>query len=50
MPLNRKIAYVDLTTGNIEIKPISLEIRTADYKITHKTFTCPEFFPADLVA
>jgi aldehyde:ferredoxin oxidoreductase len=27
MPLNRKIAYIDLTTGDIEIKPIPLEVR-----------------------
>ena len=27
MPLNRKIAYIDLTTGKIETKPIPLEIR-----------------------
>src|SRR4030042_1960452 len=27
MPLNRKIAYVDLTTGKIEIKSIPLEVR-----------------------
>ncbi len=27
MPLDRKIGYVDLSTGNIEIKPIPLEIR-----------------------
>ena len=27
MPLNRKIAYIDLTTGDIEIKPIPMEIR-----------------------
>jgi len=27
MPLNRKIAYIDLSTGSIETKPIPLEIR-----------------------
>jgi len=27
MALNRKIAYIDLTTGEIEIKPIPLELR-----------------------
>jgi len=27
MPLNRKIGYVNLSTGEIEIKPISLEMR-----------------------
>ena len=27
MPLNRKIAYIDLTTGDIQTKPIPLEIR-----------------------
>ncbi len=27
MALNRKIAYIDLTTGDIETKPISLEMR-----------------------
>ena len=27
MPLNRKIAYIDLTTGDIETKPIPLEVR-----------------------
>jgi aldehyde:ferredoxin oxidoreductase len=27
MALNRKIAYIDLTTGKIEIKPIPIEIR-----------------------
>ena len=27
MPLNRKIAYIDLTTGDIETKPIPLEAR-----------------------
>jgi len=27
MSLNRKIAYIDLTTGEIEIKPIPLELR-----------------------
>ena len=27
MPLDRKIAYVDLTTGNIDIKPIPFDIR-----------------------
>ncbi|MDD5205445.1 MAG: aldehyde ferredoxin oxidoreductase N-terminal domain-containing protein, partial [Desulfobacterales bacterium] len=27
MPLNRKIAYIDLTTGSIETKPIPLEVR-----------------------
>jgi aldehyde:ferredoxin oxidoreductase len=27
MALDRKIAYIDLTTGNIEIKPIPLEVR-----------------------
>jgi aldehyde:ferredoxin oxidoreductase len=27
MPLNRKIAYIDLSTGKIETKPIPLEIR-----------------------
>jgi len=27
MALNRKIAYTDLSTGKIEIKPISLDIR-----------------------
>ena len=27
MALNRKIAYIDLTTGDIQIKPIPLEIR-----------------------
>jgi aldehyde:ferredoxin oxidoreductase len=27
MPLNRKIAYIDLTTGDIQIKPIPLDIR-----------------------
>ena len=27
MALNRKIAYIDLTTGDIETKPIPLEIR-----------------------
>jgi aldehyde:ferredoxin oxidoreductase len=27
MALNRKIAYIDLSTGKIEIKPISIEIR-----------------------
>jgi aldehyde:ferredoxin oxidoreductase len=27
MPLNRKIAYIDLTTGDIRIEPIPLEVR-----------------------
>jgi aldehyde:ferredoxin oxidoreductase len=27
MPLNRKIAYIDLTTGDIRIEPIPLELR-----------------------
>jgi aldehyde:ferredoxin oxidoreductase len=27
MPLDRKIAYIDLTTGDIETKPIPLEVR-----------------------
>jgi aldehyde:ferredoxin oxidoreductase len=27
MPLDRKIAYIDLTTGSIETKPIPLEVR-----------------------
>ena len=27
MALNRKIAYIDLTTGGIEVKPIPMEIR-----------------------
>lgn len=27
MPLNRKIAYIDLSTGKIETKPIPLEVR-----------------------
>jgi aldehyde:ferredoxin oxidoreductase len=27
MPLNRKIAYIDLSTGEIETKPIPLEVR-----------------------
>jgi aldehyde:ferredoxin oxidoreductase len=27
MPLNRKIAYIDLTTGDIETRPIPLEVR-----------------------
>jgi aldehyde:ferredoxin oxidoreductase len=27
MPLNRKIAYIDLTTGSVETKPIPLEVR-----------------------
>ncbi|PKN29934.1 MAG: aldehyde ferredoxin oxidoreductase [Deltaproteobacteria bacterium HGW-Deltaproteobacteria-21] len=27
MPLNRKIAYIDLTTGSIETKPIPLDVR-----------------------
>jgi aldehyde:ferredoxin oxidoreductase len=27
MPLNRKIAIIDLTTGDIEVKPIPLEVR-----------------------
>jgi aldehyde:ferredoxin oxidoreductase len=27
MALNRKIAYIDLTTGGVEVKPIPLEIR-----------------------
>ena len=27
MPLKRKIAYIDLTTGEIEIKPIPIEVR-----------------------
>jgi len=27
MALERKIAYIDLTTGKIEIKPIPLELR-----------------------
>ena len=27
MPLDRKIAYIDLTTGDIQTKPIPLEIR-----------------------
>ncbi|MGD2125390.1 MAG: aldehyde ferredoxin oxidoreductase family protein [Desulfobacteraceae bacterium] len=27
MPLDRKIAYIDLSTGNIDIKPIPLEVR-----------------------
>ena len=27
MPLNRKIAYIDLTSGDIEIKPIPLDVR-----------------------
>jgi len=27
MPLDRKIAYIDLSTGEIEIKPIPLEVR-----------------------
>ncbi|MCK5428465.1 MAG: hypothetical protein KAI94_03285, partial [Anaerolineales bacterium] len=27
MPLDRKIAYVDLTTGEIDIKPIPLAMR-----------------------
>jgi aldehyde:ferredoxin oxidoreductase len=27
MPLNRKIAYIDLTTGDIQTKPIPLDIR-----------------------
>jgi aldehyde:ferredoxin oxidoreductase len=27
MALNRKIAYIDLSTGNIEIKPIPIEVR-----------------------
>ena len=27
MPLKRKIAYIDLTTGDIEVKPIPLEVR-----------------------
>ena len=27
MPLNRKVGYVNLSTGEIDIKPIPLEIR-----------------------
>ena len=27
MPLNRKIAYIDLTTGDIQTKPIPLDVR-----------------------
>ncbi len=27
MALNRKIAYIDLSTGKIDIKPIPLEVR-----------------------
>ncbi|MEJ2025857.1 MAG: aldehyde ferredoxin oxidoreductase N-terminal domain-containing protein, partial [Deltaproteobacteria bacterium] len=27
MALERKIAYIDLTTGEVQIKPIPLEIR-----------------------
>jgi aldehyde:ferredoxin oxidoreductase len=27
MPLNRKIAYIDLSTGDIQIRPIPLEVR-----------------------
>jgi len=27
MALNRKIAYIDLTTGDIQIKPIPIELR-----------------------
>ena len=27
MPLDRKIAYIDLTTGDIQTKPIPLEVR-----------------------
>jgi aldehyde:ferredoxin oxidoreductase len=27
MPLNRKVAFIDLSTGKIEIKPIPLEVR-----------------------
>ena len=27
MALNRKIAYIDLTTGDIEVRPIPIEIR-----------------------
>jgi aldehyde:ferredoxin oxidoreductase len=27
MPLNRKIAYIDLSTGDIQIKPIPLDVR-----------------------
>jgi aldehyde:ferredoxin oxidoreductase len=27
MALNRKIAYIDLTTGDVDTKPIPLEIR-----------------------
>ena len=27
MPLDRKIAYIDLTTGDIQIKPIPIEVR-----------------------
>ena len=27
MALNRKIAYIDLTTGKIETKPISVKLR-----------------------
>jgi len=27
MALNRKIAYIDLTSGEIQIKPIPLEVR-----------------------
>ena len=27
MALNRKIAYIDLTTGSIETKPIPIEVR-----------------------
>ena len=27
MPLNRKIGYIDLTSGHVETKAISLEMR-----------------------
>ena len=27
MPLNRKVAFIDLTTGEVEAKPIPLEVR-----------------------
>ena len=27
MALNRKIAYIDLSTGKVEVKPIPIEIR-----------------------
>lgn len=32
MALDRKIAYINLTTGDVEIKPIPLEMRKKIYR------------------